>query len=170
MRLLPFSPKPSLVLFSRNSFRVSLKLRLAVPGVTSLQSCIYSWRMQRGGGRVPWKLGKAGLLSPGSSLSPAASDVLACHKDTASRQHFFPLQGIPELLVTHNELSHLSVLCCQLPLDQSCLCGLPCCFIKRIIGVVTGLSKSKCAFVLACLHKTCYYSCTARTLLIKLLK
>lgn len=112
------------MLSCRNSSRVSLKLRLAITGVASLQSCIYSWRMQRGGGRVPLEQGKAGPVQPWEQPEPCSpQDVLECHRDSTSRHHFFPSESVPELLVTHSKFSHQAVLCCQQPLDQEGVAG-----------------------------------------------
>lgn len=159
----------SLVLSCKNSSRVSLKLRLAVTGVASLQSCIYCWRMQRVGGRVPGSGGKLDQFSPGSSLSPAALRMFWNATGTALADTISSLRRVFLSSCSLTANSHISLSCTvhcirKVLQDQSCLCGLPCCFIKMIIGVATGLSKSKHAFGSACLHKTCCYSCAARTL------
>lgn len=120
-------------------------------------------------GRVPGSSGKLDQFSPGSSLSPAALGMFRNATGTALADTISSLQRVFLSSCSLTANSHIS-LCCTVHCirkvlqDQSCLCGLPCCFMKMIIRVATGLSKSKHAFGSACLHKTCCYSCAARTL------
>lgn len=74
------------------------------------------------GWKGAWEQGKAGPVQPWEQPEPCSpQDVPECHRDSASRHHFFPSESVLEFLLTHSKFSHQSVLYC--PLHQEGVAG-----------------------------------------------